>query len=129
MSIIRLTTCFDSFEANLIKGKLQDEGIICFLTNENFTTLFPIYNGLLGSGIQVMIDEIDLEKSLEIIKYNQTSVEVRCPNCNSNQITFSIGHKPITRILTIILSLLIWIPFGNIKKTYYCKNCKTKFKI
>lgn len=51
MNTIRLTTCNDSFEANLIKDKLENEGIECFLTNENFTSLFPIYNGILGSGI------------------------------------------------------------------------------
>jgi hypothetical protein len=129
MKTIRLITCNDSFEANLIKDKLEDEGIECFLTNENFTSLFPNYNGILGSGIQVMIDEKDLERATEIIQDKRSAQVIKCPNCDSDQVTSSIGYKSVNKILTILLSLLIWIPFGNIKNTYYCKNCNVEFKI
>lgn len=129
MNTIRLTTCNDSFEASLIKDKLEDEGIECFLTNENFTSLFPNYNGILGSGIQVMIDEKNLERALEIIKDKQTENVIRCPECNSDQVYSSFGNKPVSKFVAILLSLLIWIPFGNIKSSYSCRNCKSDFKI
>jgi len=38
-------------EAHMIKGRLLNEGIDCFLTNENITNLMPHYNNMLGSGV------------------------------------------------------------------------------
>ena len=63
MATIRLTTCDNAVEANMIKNLLTNEGITCFLTNENFTSLMPNYTGMMGAGIQIMIDEKDAEKA------------------------------------------------------------------
>ncbi len=65
--VVRLLTCDNSFEANLIKGRLENEGIESFLTNENITTLMPHLNTLFNSGAQVMIFEKDLERAREIL--------------------------------------------------------------
>ncbi len=128
MRTIILTTCNNLFEANLIKGTLENNDIQCFLTNENFSSLMPHYNGVMGSGIQIMIDESDFEIAHRLISQDDTKTKIECPNCHSSNITFSLGTKKIKKILTILLSLLFWIPFGNIKNTYYCKDCKTEFK-
>jgi len=127
MAIINLTTCNTSIEANMIKGLLDSEGIECFLTNENFTTLMPGYNGMLGSGIQVMIDEAEYERATEILS-KQTTEELKCPNCGSENIIFGLGEKKFKKIVVVILSALFAIPFNNIRNTYYCKDCKTEFK-
>jgi hypothetical protein len=65
---IRLTTCDNLPEAYSIKNRLNNEGIDSFLSNENFTSLMPNYYNLLGSGIQIVVLESDLEKSRELIK-------------------------------------------------------------
>jgi hypothetical protein len=67
MKTIKLMNCNDSFEANLIKAKLEDAGIPCFLTNENFSSLYPLFPPA-WKEIQVMIREEDLEKAIEILK-------------------------------------------------------------
>ena len=127
MAIVRLITCNSSIEANTVKALLNNEGIECFLTNENFTTLLPIYNGILGAGVQVMIDEKDNEKALEII--NQQGIEkiIICPNCNSKDVVFGLGEKKLQKILVVFISTLFFIPFNNIRNTYYCRNCKSEF--
>ncbi len=53
MSTVVLKTCNTPFEANLIKGMLENKDINCFLTNENFSNLMPHYNGIMGAGVQV----------------------------------------------------------------------------
>lgn len=76
MSIIKLTTCNNVIEANMIKNLLENEDIQCFLTNENFSTLLPINNSLLGSGIRIMINEEDFEKAKQVIdSVNNTPTE------------------------------------------------------
>jgi hypothetical protein len=129
MAIVRLTTCNNSFEAHLIKDKLQMEDIECFLTNENFSSLLPNFNGVLDSGVHVMIDEKDLDKAVKIIQQDSSPNEIKCPSCNSSQITYSLGKNVFSKLLVVLLSLFAWTPFSNIKRTYYCNECKTEFKI
>ena len=68
MKTICVTTCDNVIEAYAIKDKLYNEGIECMLTNENFTSLMPFMNNMLGSGIQILVFESDYEKALQIIQ-------------------------------------------------------------
>ena len=68
MKTVILTTCDNSTEAHLIRGNLASEGIESFLSNENYTSLYPNMSGLIGSGIDIMVAEEDLEHALQIIQ-------------------------------------------------------------
>jgi hypothetical protein len=129
MKTVILTTCNSVFEANLIKGMLDNNEIECFLTNENFSSLMPQYNGVMGSGINIVVDESDLEKAQRLISAQDTKAKIECPNCQSSNITFGLGTNKIKKILMIVMSVLFWIPFGNIRNIYYCQDCKTEFKL
>jgi len=67
MKTVSLKCCQTPFEAGLIKAKLNDAGINCFLTNESYSALYPTLGKTFGTGVQVMIDEDDLEKALEVL--------------------------------------------------------------
>lgn len=127
MSIIRLTTCDSIIDANFLKNNLENEGIECFLSNEISSTLVPFYNGMMNAGIQVMINDEDLEKASKLIDIPEVVKPIMCPNCNSTNIKFGFGEKKGWKILGVILSLLVILPFGNIKRNYFCKDCKTEF--
>lgn len=127
MAIIKLTSFDTSTEAHLFKAILEDNEIRCFLTNENFSSLMPQYNGIMGSGIQIWIDEQDLEAAQEILLKQRTEKEKICPYCGSVNIGFGLGKNKTKKIWIIILSLFAGIPFGNIKYTYYCKDCSETF--
>jgi hypothetical protein len=129
MKTIRLTTCENTSEAYLLKGLLLNEGIDCFLTNENTTTLLPHLNNMLGSGIQIIVKEEDFHRAFEIIKDSSfgSKNELTCPNCNSKDIQLGLGKNKGLIILNIFFSLLAFIPFGNMKPKYHCKQCETDF--
>jgi Zn finger protein HypA/HybF involved in hydrogenase expression len=130
MATIVLKTCNNAVEATLIKGKLENNGITCFLTNENFSNLMPHYNGMMGGGVQIIINDLDFENAQKLIEEQLISNEMVCPNCNSDNVSFGLGSSgKIKKIVTIFLSLFVWIPFGNIRNTFYCKDCKTEFRI
>lgn len=67
MKTTKLITCDNLTEAHLIKGRLNNEGIECFLTNQNFTSLMPISDKRF-TGIQVIVSESDLDKAKQIIE-------------------------------------------------------------
>jgi len=128
MSIIRLTTCYNIIEANMLKNNLENEEIECFLTNENFTTLMPGYRGMLGAGIQIMIEEENYERATQLLNIKENPEIIRCPKCNSENVSFGLGKNRTTKLFFAILSALITVPLGNIESTYYCKNCNQDFK-
>ncbi len=119
-------SCESSFEANIIKGRLKSEGIESFITNENFSGLMPNYNQILNSSIQIMINEIDYDKAREILELNKKQEHI-CPNCQSTNIKFSFGKNKIKKLILITLSLLLVIPFNNLKSIYKCQDCRTEF--
>lgn len=128
MKTVILMTCESLSEAYILKGRLLNEGIDCFLTNENFTYLMPLYNNMLGSGIQIIINEKDSEKAREILKYKiePNILDLICPNCGSKNIGLGLGKRKGLKILNIIIALLSSFPMGNLKPKYYCKDCKTE---
>ena len=68
MNTVRLINCDNVTDAYLLKGRLNNEEIECFLTNENLTNLLPIYNNMLGGGIQIYVSEDDYVRARELIK-------------------------------------------------------------
>ena len=127
MSIVRLTTCNNVIEANLLKDLLENEGIECFLTNENITNLMPGHANMFGAGIQIMINASDGKRAVELIS-QQGAEKIACPNCGSENIAVGLGINKFKKIAIVILSLLFAIPFNNIHTTYFCKQCKKEFK-
>lgn len=107
-------------EAHILKGRLLNEGIDCFLTNENFVNLMPLCNNMLGSGIQIIVLEKDREKAREI------NLDLICANCSSQNIGLGLGKRKGFTIFNIIIALLSAFPMGNLKLKYYCKDCKTE---
>ena len=71
MALTRLTTCTKSFEANLIKALLEDNEIECFINNEMINTVLPYLGFSMESGINIMVDETNLEKALELLEENK----------------------------------------------------------
>ncbi|MCQ2258937.1 MAG: DUF2007 domain-containing protein [Bacteroidaceae bacterium] len=61
----KLTTCNNSFEAELIKGRLESEGIGCVLQGEGVSVL---YGGIGAMPVNVLVCEEDLEKAKSIIE-------------------------------------------------------------
>ncbi|MCQ2293257.1 MAG: DUF2007 domain-containing protein [Bacteroidaceae bacterium] len=64
-----LTACNNTFEAELLKGRLESEGIPCVLQGE---TMNLVYGGISAMPINILVREEDLEKALELIKNDNT---------------------------------------------------------
>lgn len=126
MKFTRLTTCGNLIEANIIKGKLESEGVYCFLTNEHFSSLMPHFSGMLGAGVQVMVNRDALPRAQELLRLHTTQTPV-CPECQSSRIKMSLGKHKFRKIVVILFSLLLAIPFNNVNLVRYCADCKKEF--
>lgn len=62
--MIRLTTCINDFNAQLLKGALESEGIKAMLSNE-------IMSGYIGTqNVDVLVNEENLEAAKKILEQN-----------------------------------------------------------
>jgi len=131
MSIEKLLTVPNSIEAASIQNRLENAGVESFVTNENFSTLMPHFYGMLGSGVQIMIEDTSVEKAKEtLVDYfpdADTEATTNCPECGSTKIGYGFVKSRIGKILIVFISLLIANPFGNIQASRHCKKCGHEF--
>lgn len=71
MSFVKLTVCYDEIEAKMLQDLLESAEIEVFITNANYTSLMQGLHGGAGTGIQVLVEEKDLEQALLILNDNQ----------------------------------------------------------
>ncbi len=129
MRTVRLITCDDSFQANLIKGALENEGIPVILHNEHTSDVMRGYIRE-ASTVDILVDEHDSERALQLLERNQMIPERlnRCPHCHSDQIMFVLKKKHRFRaILAGFLALLAASSPGTEHWEYVCKQCGAHF--
>lgn len=127
MKTVILTSCNNSTEAELIRGNLANEGIASFVSNENYTSLYPNMNGAMGSGIQIFVNEADAERAMKVINGNDRSVY--CTSCNSADVNQIVSKNLLKSATILIWSFFTSSPFGNVKAKYHCNTCGADFEM
>jgi len=54
-------------EAMIVRGRLESEGIPCFIQNELISQVAPFYSNAFG-GVKLQVNESDVPQALEILK-------------------------------------------------------------
>jgi hypothetical protein len=126
--MIKLVTLDNSVKATLLKHKLEQEGIVCFLANEHIGTLFNHLYGVMDTGIQVIVKQEDFTRASEILRLDEQAGRItECPYCGSKDIGFGIGGKKRNRNILFIVFMLLFAGPTSMKNRYYCKHCKEDF--
>lgn len=136
MKLITARTFDNPIDAHLLKSKLEDEGITCFLQDEHTITIDPLVSNAIG-GIKLKIKEEDIEKvkiifkKLDDIPYTDNDNNIaKCPKCNSTELIAGYNSmKGFSQILSALISLLLMIYPIHLKRLYKCKKCGTEFKL
>jgi hypothetical protein len=132
--IIVFSSYYNPIEANIVKTRLIDSGVHCFLSGENTITVNPLYNQALG-GVKLHIFEKDAELARSILQDEDVALPVEdleqgvdiCPQCGSNHVGFVQSVKSKPGIVTILSALfLLPSPFQT-RKVYHCFNCEHEF--
>jgi hypothetical protein len=116
-------------DANIILGRLKNEGVDCWLKNENTATIMPIWNTAIG-GIQLMVNAAQTEKASYILKVieEERKQQVSCPACGGNDVEFiNTIRKPVnwfSAAVTFILGDLALMP----EQRFHCFTCKKEWK-
>jgi hypothetical protein len=66
MQFVLLQSYTNYIDAHIILGRLQEEGINCWLKDENTFTIAPMLSNAFG-GIKLMVAETQAQRALEIL--------------------------------------------------------------
>jgi hypothetical protein len=65
--LITIFTFEFAHEAPIVKGKLESEGILCFLKDELTAQVVPFYSNAIG-GVKLQVIESDAPQAIEVLK-------------------------------------------------------------
>ena len=113
-----------STEAQLIKSKLDSEGIKTMLMDEKTIDSDPLISQAIG-GVKLLVHNDDIEKASKV--YNQirryekdeAGNNIVCPNCKSTRVLVAEAQRKSF--------FFMLFPFFESRK-YICNDCKTIFK-
>ena len=113
--------------AHIAMGRLKEEGIDCWLKDENTVTIDPILTNAVG-GIKLMVEKSNAKTAWELLNQLQKEYKASfvCPKCGSSNIEqVSTPRKPINW-----LSAISTFFFSNyalaVDKVYHCFDCGHK---
>ncbi len=142
---IKLATFTYPYEMDLARTMLESEGIQCFTRDDNVSYAI---NSTVAGGIKLYVLDTDFQRASEIIasahielnddseiesseipiddiKEDNNKINIQCPNCDSDNVR---PHGLSEKILAASI-LIFGFPIPIQKRTYFCYNCNTEFKL
>ncbi len=134
--IVVYRTFYNPIEANIVKARLEDSDIPCFLTDENVATIQPLYNQAIG-GVKLNVFERDIDK-INLLLEEQNFVmdntedlvdteKIMCENCASSNVSFGQATKNRFSAWVAIISFLLFVYPFKANKCYHCYDCGHEF--
>jgi predicted RNA-binding Zn-ribbon protein involved in translation (DUF1610 family) len=120
---------FDNYiSAHIAMGRLQEDGINCWLKDENTVTIDPILTNAVG-GIKLMVDSSQSEKAAAILRTidNEYKAAHPCPKCNSLNIELVSTPRKASNWASFIIGLLFTSYAPKIVLVYHCFNCGNEY--
>jgi ribosomal protein L37AE/L43A len=128
MDLVVLQSFDNYIDAHILLGRMEEEGIRCWLKDENTVTVTPFFNNAVG-GIKLMVDKTQLEKASELLDQFQQQKRSRltCPLCGSHNIELVAARKP----LNLLGPIATWLTGSyaiSTENVWHCFNCDKEFK-
>jgi len=123
-----------SSEAQIVKGRLEADGISVFLSDNITIDTDPLVSNAIG-GVKLRVHTEEALKAIRILEsIKQYSVddegqEIYCPECKSTKVDYFTNVKDFKSLASFLFGFLFGVlPFYT-KYEYRCENCKNKFNI
>ena len=124
MSFVPLQAFDNYISAHIAMGRLKEDGINCWLKDENMVTIDPILTNAIG-GIKLMVDACQSEKAAGILRVidNEYKAAHPCPKCNSKNIELVSTPRKVSNWFSFIIGLLFADYAPKIDMVYHCFDC------
>lgn len=131
-------------EAHILKGRLEAEGIACFIGDEHIVAAQPFYSVAVG-GVKLKVTEDNAEQArsiltqiqegsseyllddnLELAPAMQEHIEetLTCPNCGSDH----VSEERFSKTVFSLSYLLFGFPLPFVNRKHKCYDCNYVWK-
>lgn len=123
-----------SAEAQIIKGRLDPEGIQVFLSDNLTIDTDPLVSNAIG-GVKLKVLSTQALKAQYILDtINKYSLDdegetIKCPQCKSEKIELFSTIKDVKSFFAFILGCLFGTMPLHAKHKYRCEDCKKEFDL
>lgn len=123
-----------STEAQIVKGRLEADGIPVFLSDNLTIDTDPLVSNAIG-GVKLKVlskDALKAQHILETIKKYSVDDDgntIHCPSCNSEKIELFSTIKDVKSLFAFIFGVLFSALPWYTKHKYRCENCNTEFDL
>jgi len=129
MKFVVLQVYNNYIDASIIMGRLEEEGINCWLKDENTVTINPALTNAIG-GIKLMAPETQAERAFELLRHfrNEIQAVLKCPGCGSANVDFVTTPRKAPNWFGVIIGLLFTNYTLSPDKVYHCFDCGKEFE-
>lgn len=123
-----------SSEAQIIKSRLEAEGVEVFLFDQFTVDTDPLVSNAIG-GIKLKVWTEDEEKALGILKtiseysLDDTGQAIFCPICNSQKVELVTTIRDMKSFFAFLFSFFTSALPVHSRHEYKCDNCKQHFNL
>ena len=116
-------------DANIIMGRLEEEGINCWLKDENTVTINPIWTNAVG-GIKLMVPETQAERAFELLRQFRAELQavLKCKRCGSVNVDLVSTPRKASNWVSALFGFLFLSFAAGIDKVYHCFDCGFEFE-
>lgn len=124
MTFVHIDTFINYIDANIILGRLDEEGIRGWLRDENTATINPVWAAAIG-GIKLMVPEQQAERALQLLQQfrEEKKENIKCVKCGSSNVELVSSPRKARNWLGAFAGFL----FGDYAiapdKVYHCFDC------
>ena len=124
MEFVILKSFSNYMDAHIIMGRMKEEGIHCWLKNENSITIIPIWTNALG-GIQLMVNAAQQKKATYILHEieEERKEAMACPKCFSRDVEYINTMRKPVNWLSAATSFLLGDYAIMPEQRYHCFHC------
>ena len=128
MDFIVLNSYNNYIDAHIARGVLEEEGIHCWLKDENTVTIDPILTNAVG-GIKIMVANRDARRARDILSQlrKEQKMALVCPNCGSNNIELVSTPRKAINWISAISTFFLGDYAIIIEKVNHCFDCNHEF--
>jgi transcription elongation factor Elf1 len=116
---------FDNYiPAHIASGRLEEEGINCWLKDENTVTIDPILTNAIG-GIKLMVDARQAERAADILRKLESEHRklTPCPRCQSQNIDYVSTPRKASNWFSALWGFLTLSYAMPVEKVFHCFDC------
>ncbi len=128
MNFIPINSYSNYIDANIILGRLQNDGIDCWLKDENTVTINPIWTNAVG-GIKLMVADADAKNATELLNQYRAEQKLQtvCPRCGSHNVEFISTPRKPGNWFSVFIGFLLTSFAPPVETVYHCFDCKYEF--